>query len=104
MSRGRSPTPPFHEPPHAHRPHLLPFGVFSYAGGVHTAGVKQRHLETVLPARGGKVVVVRGEERGATGKLLAKDKDKETALVQVCVCARARVSSSAHARWSLGFG
>lgn len=45
--------------------------------------VKERHLETVLPARGGKVVVVRGAEKGATGKLLAKNKEKETALVQV---------------------
>lgn len=49
----------------------------------HTPGVKERHLETVLPARGGKVIVVRGEEKGATGKLLAKNKEKETALVQV---------------------
>ncbi|CAM9910351.1 unnamed protein product [Ectocarpus sp. 6 AP-2014] len=46
-------------------------------------GVKERHLETVLPARGGKVIVVRGAEKGATGKLLAKNKEKETALVQV---------------------
>ncbi|CAN0555010.1 unnamed protein product, partial [Ectocarpus sp. 12 AP-2014] len=46
-------------------------------------GVKERHLETVLPSRGGKVIVVRGAERGATGKLLAKNKEKETALVQV---------------------
>lgn len=53
------------------------------AGGLVLEGVKQRHLETVLPARGGKVVIVRGGERGATGKLLARDKDKETALVQV---------------------
>lgn len=48
-----------------------------------TTGVKERHLETVLPARGGKVIVVRGPEKGATGKLLAKNKEKETALVQV---------------------
>ena len=47
------------------------------------AGVKERYLETVLPARGGKVIVVRGAEKGATGKLLAKNKEKETALVQV---------------------
>ncbi|CAB1099405.1 unnamed protein product [Ectocarpus sp. CCAP 1310/34] len=46
-------------------------------------GVKERHLETVLPSRGGKVIVVRGAEKGATGKLLAKNKEKETALVQV---------------------
>ncbi|CAM9781194.1 unnamed protein product, partial [Hapterophycus canaliculatus] len=45
--------------------------------------VKERHLETVLPARGGKVIVVRGREKGATGKLLAKNKEKETALLQV---------------------
>lgn len=37
----------------------------------------------MLPTRGGKVIVVRGEEKGATGKLLAKNKEKETALVQV---------------------
>lgn len=37
----------------------------------------------MLPARGGKVIVVRGPEKGATGKLLAKNKEKETALVQV---------------------
>lgn len=48
-----------------------------------TTGVKERHLETVLPARGGKVIVVRGAEKGVTGKLLAKNKEKETALVQV---------------------
>lgn len=47
------------------------------------AGVSERHLETVLPARGGKVVVVRGSEKGVTGKLLAKDREKETALIQV---------------------
>lgn len=29
------------------------------------------------------MVVVRGAERGTTGKLLAKDNEKETALVQV---------------------
>lgn len=45
--------------------------------------MKERHLETVLPSRGGKVIVVRGAEKGATGKLLAKNKEKETALVQV---------------------
>eukprot|EP00903_Cladosiphon_okamuranus_P008182 g7881.t1 len=50
-------------------------------GDLVLEGVKERHLETVLPARGGKVVVVRGAEKGATGKLLAKN--KETALVQV---------------------
>lgn len=50
---------------------------------MHSTGVKERHLETVLPARGGKVIVVRGAEKGATGKLLAKNKEKETALVQV---------------------
>lgn len=45
--------------------------------------MKQRHLETVVPSRGGKVIVVRGQEKGLMGKLLAKDKQAETALVQV---------------------
>lgn len=45
--------------------------------------MKQRHLETVVPPKGGKVIVVRGQEKGLTGKLLAKDKQAETALVQV---------------------
>lgn len=36
-----------------------------------------------MPARGGKVVVVRGPDKGARGKLLAKNKEDETALIQV---------------------
>ncbi|CAN0269406.1 unnamed protein product [Discosporangium mesarthrocarpum] len=52
-------------------------------GGEVLEGVKDRHLETALPARGGKVIVLRGAEKGVTGKLLARDSDRGTALVQV---------------------
>lgn len=50
----------------------------------------------MLPARGGKVIVVRGAEKGATGKLLAKNKETETALVQVSTL---RVTLAAQDGW-----
>ena len=43
--------------------------------------VPQRALETALPKRGGRVVVLAGERRGQRGKLL--DKKGEAASVQL---------------------
>ncbi len=43
----------------------------------------QAQLETVLPAAGGSVVVVRGAQRGARAEMLEIDVDKYRAQVQL---------------------
>jgi G patch domain/KOW motif-containing protein len=50
-------------------------------GGEVLSGVPQRVLETALPKRGGRVVVLTGPRRGQRGKLL--DKKGEAASVQL---------------------
>ncbi|KAJ7563410.1 hypothetical protein O6H91_03G109000 [Diphasiastrum complanatum] len=45
--------------------------------------VKQEYLETALPKKGGRVVVVGGKHRGLLGKLLERNSDREVALVQM---------------------
>ncbi len=42
----------------------------------------QAQLETVLPAEGGTVVVVRGPHKGSCAQMLAIDVDKFSAQVQ----------------------
>eukprot|EP00850_Spirogloea_muscicola_P003851 SM000016S01839 [mRNA] locus=s16:149226:150011:- [translate_table: standard] len=46
-------------------------------------GVRQEDLETVLPKRGGRVVVVGGEHCGTRGTLLEKDTAKGVAVVRL---------------------
>eukprot|EP00850_Spirogloea_muscicola_P018766 SM000175S03313 [mRNA] locus=s175:271217:271570:+ [translate_table: standard] len=46
-------------------------------------GVRQEDLETVLPKRGGRVVVVGGDHCGAKGTLLEKDTAKGVAVVRL---------------------
>jgi len=48
-------------------------------------GVKQRMLETVIPQKGAKVMVVEGENKGKLGTLLERRKsgDNEKAIVQL---------------------
>jgi G patch domain/KOW motif-containing protein len=45
-------------------------------------GVSQDFLETVLPRRGGPVLVLNGKHQGVFGNLVNKDLDQETAVVQ----------------------
>jgi G patch domain/KOW motif-containing protein len=45
--------------------------------------VKQKHLETVIPKRGGKVILLRGKLRGGKGQLMARDVEAERAVVQL---------------------
>lgn len=44
--------------------------------------IRQRQVETVIPAVGERVVVVLGNERGKVGRLLQKSTSKEKAVVQ----------------------
>ncbi|KNA15398.1 hypothetical protein SOVF_096450 [Spinacia oleracea] len=44
--------------------------------------VKQEILETVLPRRGGPVLVLFGKHKGVYGSLVERDTDRETAVVQ----------------------
>ncbi|KAL6071835.1 Pre-mRNA-splicing factor SPP2 [Balamuthia mandrillaris] len=46
-------------------------------------GIKQRMLETVLPAVEGPVIVVQGPHRGETGKLLERRLSQDRAVVQL---------------------
>eukprot|EP00250_Pteridium_aquilinum_P026140 c323_g1_i1 orf=541-2457(-) len=52
-------------------------------GGRIIQKVKQEHLETALPKRGGRVLVVGGKHRGQVGKLQERDSDKGVGLVQM---------------------
>lgn len=45
-------------------------------------GVNQEVLETVIPRRGGAVVVLYGKHKGAYGNLVERDMDKETGIVR----------------------
>ncbi|KAI8570924.1 hypothetical protein RHMOL_Rhmol01G0076900 [Rhododendron molle] len=45
-------------------------------------GVNQDILETVIPRRGGTVVVLYGKHKGAYGNLVERDMDKETGIVR----------------------
>jgi len=46
--------------------------------------IREKDIETVLPkGRDEEVVVLRGEFRGETGKILSKDKRKDEVIVQV---------------------
>ncbi|KAL2472297.1 Protein MOS2 [Abeliophyllum distichum] len=45
-------------------------------------GVDQDLLETAIPKRGGKVLVLYGRHKGVYGSLLERDMEKETGLVQ----------------------
>eukprot|EP00249_Psilotum_nudum_P024715 c29273_g1_i1 orf=272-613(-) len=45
--------------------------------------VRQDQLETALPKRGGRVVVLGGKHRGLIGKLLERDSEKEVALLHM---------------------
>lgn len=52
-------------------------------GGRIIQEVKQEHLETALPKRGGRVLVVGGKHQGQVGKLQERDSDKGVGLVQM---------------------
>jgi len=44
--------------------------------------IREKYLETVLPKdKDQEVVILRGEFRGETGKVLSKDKKKDEVLV-----------------------
>nr|AFK45447.1 unknown [Lotus japonicus] len=45
-------------------------------------GVSQDLLETVIPRRGGPVLVLSGKHKGAFGSLVEKDLDREIAIVR----------------------
>lgn len=45
-------------------------------------GIHQKSLETVLPHRGGPVVVLYGRYKGVYGRLMEKDRENETATVR----------------------
>ena len=51
--------------------------------GAILEGVKQRHLETVLPRSGGECVVLYGPHQGQRARLLEKNKQDETVLVEL---------------------
>lgn len=44
-------------------------------------GIDQDLLETALPRRGGRVLVLSGRDKGVYGSLVKKDLDKETGVV-----------------------
>lgn len=52
-------------------------------GGSILEGVKQKHLETVLPACGLSVMILSGTNSGKVANLLEKYKKEETALVRL---------------------
>lgn len=52
-------------------------------GGKIVQEVKQEHLETALPKRGGRVLVVGGKHRGQVGKLQERLPEKGVGLVQM---------------------
>ncbi|KAI5062890.1 hypothetical protein GOP47_0021437 [Adiantum capillus-veneris] len=52
-------------------------------GGRIIEKVKQEHLETALPKRGGRVLVVGGKYRGQIGRLQERDPEKGMGLVQM---------------------
>ena len=45
--------------------------------------IRQHDLETIVPAEGGHVKVVRGEFKGELGKVIEKDADKDRVHVQL---------------------
>ena len=45
--------------------------------------VRQEYLETALPKKGGRIMVVGGKHRGQTGKLLERDLENEVGVVQL---------------------
>lgn len=45
--------------------------------------VRQEYLETALPKKGGRIMVVGGKHRGQTGKLLERDSENEVGVVQL---------------------
>lgn len=45
--------------------------------------VRQDHLETALPKRGGRVIVVGGKYKGQIGKLLERDSENDVGVVQL---------------------
>lgn len=45
-------------------------------------GVSQDVLETVLPRRGGQVLVLSGKHKGVYGSLVERDLDRETGVVR----------------------
>ena len=53
------------------------------AAGALLEGVRQRHLETVLPALGGGCVLLAGEHRGKLARLLEKRKEQQAAVVEL---------------------
>ena len=46
-------------------------------------GLKEKHLETVLPKDGGRLKILRGPHRGKDATLHSRDKQKQTAIVQL---------------------
>ncbi|CAM9484074.1 unnamed protein product [Chrysoparadoxa australica] len=59
------------------------YGTLHMDSGDTVESVKEKHLETVLPAVGGKCLVLRGSRRGSTGKLLQKDSALGRAAIQL---------------------
>lgn len=47
------------------------------------SNVKQKHLETVLPAIAGECILLNGQYKGERATLIEKDKASETVLVQL---------------------
>ena len=47
-------------------------------------GIREKDLETILPKiNDEEVVVLKGEHKGETGKILSRDKKKDEVIVQV---------------------
>ena len=52
-------------------------------GNSTVSGVKEKWLSTALPKKGGRIMVVKGQNRGSVGVLLKRDKKRERATVQL---------------------
>ena len=58
--------------------------IMGSGGGKKTlSNVKEAWLSTALPKKGGRIMVVKGQQRGSVGVLLKRDKKREQATVQL---------------------
>ena len=58
--------------------------IMGSGGGKKTlSNVKEAWLSTALPKKGGRIMIVKGQQRGNVGVLLKRDKKREQATVQL---------------------